>query len=233
MKKTPLHVAFIMDGNGRWAEMRGKPRIEGHRAGLNTVKRIIESCLKQSIQFVSVFAFSSENWNRPEAEVAFLMELFIEALEAEVETLNEHEVSFRFSGHRAILSPNLRQKMQQAETLTKNNNKLILNVAVNYSGKWDIVQASQAIANKVKLGQLNPESIDETCFAAHLVNPDLPEPDLLIRTSGEERISNFALWQLAYTELYFTNTLWPDFDENEFAKALQNYAARERRFGQV
>ena len=233
MQKLPRHVAIVMDGNGRWAENRGLPRVEGHRAGIETVKRMVQCCLKKSIKTLSLFAFSCENWMRPEMEVAFLMELFIQALDQEIKTLHEHGVCLRFSGDRAPLSSELQEQMSKAETLTHENDKLLLNVAVNYSGKWDVLQATRQIAQALVKGQFTLEGIDEACFAQHLINPDLPEPDLFIRTSGERRISNFFLWQLAYTELYFTDVHWPDFNEEAFEQALINFSARERRYGQV
>ncbi|WP_028372169.1 isoprenyl transferase [Legionella lansingensis] len=229
----PKHIAIIMDGNGRWAQNRGLLRVEGHRAGVETVKTVIRCCLQTQIPILSLFAFSSENWSRPENEVEFLMQLFIEALGHEVQELHQHGVCLRFTGDRTGLSQKLQEQMQSAEKLTTNNNRLILNVVVNYGGKWDIVQAVKAIAKQVCAGQLKLEDIDESLIGNALSTHDLPDPDLFIRTSGEQRISNFFLWQLAYTELYFTDIQWPDFTAEEFKKALTSFSLRERRYGKT
>lgn len=220
-----------MDGNGRWAALKDLPRVEGHRVGVETVKAVIESCLKEQIAVLSLFAFSSENWARPASEVDFLMQLFLEALGRDIQELHLHGVSLRFIGDRAQLSNALCQEMRAAEELTAKNQKLILNVALNYGGKWDILQAAKSVARRVANGQLSADEIDETVFDMELSTHHLPEPDLYIRTSGERRISNFFLWQLAYTELYFTEIHWPDFNEDEFAKALDYFSTRKRRYG--
>jgi undecaprenyl diphosphate synthase len=232
-QKLPQHVAIVMDGNGRWAESRGLPRVEGHRAGIESVKTVVEFCLQHEIRVLSLFAFSSENWSRPENEVDFLMQLFIHALEKEIDELHEHKVQLRFTGDRTQLSPTLQLQMKAAEALTADNERLILNVAVNYSGKWDIVQAAKKIACQVYEGTLLLEDVDEKSFAPCLSPCDLPDPDLFIRTSGEQRISNFFLWQLAYTELYFAEVHWPDFTSQEFENALISFSQRERRYGQT
>lgn len=229
----PQHIAIVMDGNGRWAQNRGLPRVEGHRAGVSAVKAIIECCLSAKVPVVSLFAFSSENWARPENEVEFLMHLFAEALGHELNELHRYQVALRFTGDRQALSPALQEKMQLAEQLTEKNNRLILNIVVNYGGKWDIVQATQTIAKQVYAGELALTEINEHVLAQALNTHGLPDPDLFIRTSGEQRISNFFLWQLAYTELYFSEVLWPDFNEIEFNKALVNFSARERRYGKI
>lgn len=231
--RIPQHVAVVMDGNGRWAENQGLARIEGHKAGVGPVKTIIRSCIQHQIACLSLFAFSSENWSRPSEEVNFLMGLFIEALRRELAELNEHGINMRFTGDRSILSAQLQQSMAEAESVTKHNNKLILNIVVNYGGKWDVVNAAKKISRAVLNGDIVPDQIDETLFAQNLDTFGLPDPDLFIRTSGELRISNFYLWQLAYTELYFTETHWPDFDEHEFNLALAAFSKRKRRFGQV
>lgn len=231
--RIPQHVAVVMDGNGRWAENQGLARIEGHKAGVEPVKTIIRSCIQHQISCLSLFAFSSENWSRPSEEVNFLMGLFIEALRRELVELNEHGIHMRFTGDRSILSEQLQQSMAEAEFLTKNNKKLILNIVVNYGGKWDVVNAAKKISRAVLNGDIVPDQIDETLFAQNLDTVGLPDPDLFIRTSGELRISNFYLWQLAYTELYFTETHWPDFNEHEFSLALAAFSKRKRRFGQV
>lgn len=220
-----------MDGNGRWAALKDLPRVEGHRVGVETVKAVVESCLKEQIAVLSLFAFSSENWARPASEVDFLMQLFLEALGRDIQELHLHGVSLRFIGDRAQLSNALCQEMRAAEELTAKNQKLILNVALNYGGKWDILQAAKSVARRVANGQLSADEIDETVFDMELSTHHLPEPDLYIRTSGERRISNFFLWQLAYTELYFTEIHWPDFNEDEFAKALDYFSKRKRRYG--
>jgi undecaprenyl diphosphate synthase len=222
-----------MDGNGRWAQSRGLLRVEGHRAGVEAVKTVIRCCLQNQIPILSLFAFSSENWSRPVAEVEFLMQLFMNALGHEVQELHEHEVCLRFTGDRSGLSPKLQEQMRSAEKLTAHNERLTLNVVVNYGGKWDIVQATKALAKQVCAGQLKLEDINESLLNAALSTHDLPAPDLFIRTSGEQRISNFFLWQLAYTELYFTEVHWPDFTAEEFNKALTSFSRRERRYGKT
>lgn len=222
-----------MDGNGRWAERRGLPRVEGHRVGIEAVKSVIQCCIEKKIAVLSLFAFSSENWSRPETEVDFLMKLFIRALEQEIQTLHKHGISLRFIGDRTQLSEKLRTAMKASEELTKANRRLILNIAVNYSGKWDIIQAVNQLLSKHSAGNGEVFVINDSLFASFLSTHDLPEPDLFIRTSGELRISNFFLWQLAYTELYFTDTHWPDFSVQEFEKALTSFGLRNRRFGQV
>lgn len=229
----PQHIAIIMDGNGRWAQSRGLLRVEGHRAGVEAVKTVIRCCLQTKIPVLSLFAFSSENWSRPENEVEFLMQLFIEALGHEVPELHQHEICLRFTGNRTGLSQKLQEQMLAAEKLTSNNKRLTLNVVVNYGGKWDIVQAMKTIAQKACAGELSVETISETIVAEALNTHNLPDPDLFIRTSGEQRISNFFLWQLAYTELYFTDIHWPDFTAEEFEKALASFSQRERRYGKT
>jgi undecaprenyl diphosphate synthase len=231
--KLPKHIAIVMDGNGRWAERRGLARIEGHKAGVDSVRAIIRSCAEKKISCLSLFAFSSENWQRPTEEVNFLMELFIEALKNEVEELNEHGIQMRFTGDRSRLSEALQKQMAQAEQVTKGNQQLILNLVVNYGGKWDLVTAAKKMTQAVINGELNIKDIDEEHYAQFLDTDGLPEPDLFIRTSGELRISNFFLWQLAYTELYFTEVHWPDFRQQELENALDSFNKRKRRFGQV
>lgn len=222
-----------MDGNGRWAESRGLPRIEGHKAGVESVKKIIRACMTKKIGCLSLFAFSSENWSRPVEEVTFLMELFIESLRKELAELNQHGIRMRFTGDRSLLSPVLQERMREAETTTANNTQLTLNVVVNYGGKWDLTSAAKKIAQAVLQGELAVDEINEMRFAHYLDTEGLADPDLFIRTSGELRISNFFLWQLAYTELYFTERHWPDFGEEELELALASFAKRKRRFGQI
>ena len=229
----PQHIAIVMDGNGRWAESRGLMRIEGHKAGVLAVKTIIRCCLQSNIPILSLFAFSSENWSRPENEVEFLMQLFIEALNTELAELHQHGIALRFTGDRTGLSAKLCQEMLKAENFTKNNQKLTLNIAVNYGGKWDIIKATKTLVKRVVDGELALHSLSEADFTNALDTAGLPDPDLFIRTSGEQRISNFFLWQLAYTELYFTEKTWPEFDRAEFQKALDSFSQRERRYGKL
>jgi len=227
----PRHVAIIMDGNGRWAQQRGLPRPAGHRAGLKPVRTCIEQCTTLGVEALTIFAFSSENWRRPLTEVGFLMELLLEALDNEIGELAQKGVRIRFIGARSTLAPKLQQRIAAAEERTRQNAGLTLVVAVAYGGRADIVEAAKHLALEVKDGRLEPDEIDETRFQAELSLGGLPEPDLFIRSGGEHRISNFLLWNLAYTELWFTDKLWPDFSAEDFAEALAAFAARERRFG--
>ncbi len=222
-----------MDGNGRWAESRGLMRIEGHKAGINTVKTVIQCCIESRIPILSLFAFSSENWLRPEQEVEFLMQLFIEVLQKELQSLHENRICLQFIGDRSRLSSAICEQMARAELLTVHNNALILNLALNYSGRDDILNAVRCIINDVLDKKIPLDSINENNFSQYLTINNLPEPDLFIRTSGEWRISNFFLWQLAYTELYFTSVYWPDFKQEEFTKALISFSQRERRYGRT
>ena len=227
----PSHVAIIMDGNGRWAQKRFRPRVIGHRAGARAVNGCIDFCIERGIAALTLFAFSSENWGRPSEEVDALMKLFMSALEREVAELHRRGVRVRFIGERGRFSPALVERMQQAEALTAGNRVLQLSIAASYGGRQDIAAAARALAREVAAGRLDPEAIDEELLGAHTALADLPPPDLFIRTGGDTRISNFLLWQLAYTELWFTDVLWPDFDQAEFSRALDAYARRERRFG--
>nr|VFJ72689.1 MAG: undecaprenyl diphosphate synthase [Candidatus Kentron sp. FW] len=231
--KIPRHIAIIMDGNGRWATHRHLPRIAGHRAGLDSVRRVVRICSEKGIEVLTLFAFSSENWQRPHEEVGLLMNLFMSALEQEVKKLDEHNVRLRIIGDRSAFSVKLQQVIEESERITRNNTGLTLVIAANYGGRWDFNQATRSIARRVAQGELHPESIGPETIQLHLCLHDLPEPDLFIRTSGEKRISNFLLWQIAYTELYFTDVLWPDFDHNALEEALAFYASRQRRFGQT
>lgn len=234
MTKTsnvPQHITVVMDGNGRWAKKRFLPRIAGHKAGVEAAREIVKNCVKRKIKVLSLFAFSSENWRRPAQEVGYLMELFLTGLEREVATLHEHHVQLRFIGDRQRFSEKLCQKILEVETLTANNTGMVLIIAADYGGQWDITQAARQLAQEVEAGKLTSADISPDKIASKLSFADLPDPDLFIRTSGEIRISNFMLWQLAYSELYFTNTLWPDFNEEELDAALEQYASRERRFG--
>lgn len=229
----PQHVAIIMDGNGRWAENRGLERSEGHCAGVDVVRTVVEACIKKNIKVLSLWAFGSENWSRPAMEVDFLMQLFVQALTQEVDALHENGVCVRFTGNRDQLALALQEQMQASESLTSNNHRLILNIVINYGGKWDILQAVKTLASQVADGGLRVEQINEAVFAQQLNASHLPDPDLFIRTGGEQRLSNFFLWQLAYTELYFSDVYWPDFTTDEFDRALACFSSRERRFGQT
>jgi undecaprenyl diphosphate synthase len=228
---VPRHIAIIMDGNGRWAKQRYLPRPAGHRAGVGAVRKTVEGCIRAGVEVLTLFAFSSENWRRPAQEVSLLMELFVASLERETQKLHENDIRIRVIGDRLAFAPMLQERIAAAEALTQNNNRLELVIAANYGGRWDIAQAAQRLARKVELGELHSAEIDSDCLQAELALADLPEPDLFIRTGGEQRISNFLLWQLAYTELHFTPLLWPDFDEQALVDALASFASRQRRFG--
>jgi len=220
-----------MDGNGRWAEARGEPRPVGHRAGIEPVRKIIRECANLGIEALTLFAFSSENWRRPETEVAAIMGLFMEALDREVAELHANRVRVRIIGNRQRLSVRLQQRIAEAEALTANNDGLKLQVAVSYGGRWDVLEAAKRLAARAASGEIRANDIDEEMFSAELQLSDLPDPDLFIRTGGDHRVSNFLLWNIAYVELFFTDVLWPDFDEAEFKLALEDFAGRERRFG--
>jgi undecaprenyl diphosphate synthase len=229
----PRHVAIIMDGNGRWAQQRRRPRAMGHRAGAETVRRIVDACGRRGISVLTLFAFSSENWRRPKTEVSMLMDLFMRTLEKEVRRLHRHKVQLRFIGDLSAFSDALQERMRSAVELTAGNQGMILQIAVNYGGRWDIAQALRKLAVRVSNGELEAGSLDIGQIESELSTAGLPEPDLFIRTGGERRISNFLLWQLAYTELYFTEVLWPDFSVEEFDRALEWFAGRQRRFGRT
>jgi undecaprenyl diphosphate synthase len=222
--EVPRHIAIILDGNGRWARKRLLPRIAGHRRGLEAVRAAVENCAERGVEFLTLFAFSSENWRRPAEEVALLMQLFQTALTSEAERLHRNGVRLKVVGDIERFGPKLQRLIEQAETLTEANQRLTLTIAANYGGRWDVLQA----VNKVK-----ERPVDEAALARHLAMSYAPEPDLFIRTGGEQRISNFLLWQLAYTELYFTETLWPDFDAAALDQAIASYRQRERRFGRT
>jgi len=229
----PRHVAIIMDGNGRWAAARQLPRHAGHKAGISALRACVQACTARGIGALTVFAFSSENWARPAEEVSLLMGLFVEALDQEVDELHTNGVRLRFIGDRQRLSVRLQSYLAAAEARTAANEKLALNIAMSYGGRWDITGAVRAIAARCAGGGLRPADITEEQVAGALALGALPDPDLFVRTGGERRISNFLLWNLAYTELYFTDCLWPDFDEGELDTALAFFAARERRFGRT
>jgi undecaprenyl diphosphate synthase len=227
----PRHIAIIMDGNGRWARARGGIRSDGHRAGVEPVRMAITECVRRHIGALTVFAFSSENWGRPRDEVLSIMSLFVESLEGEIAELHRNGVRVRFIGDRSQLDQRMLASMATSERTTAQNQVLQLQIAVSYGGRADIVAAAQALVSQAERGQLKAAEVDEVRFAQGLSLSDVPDPDLFIRTGGEHRISNFLLWNLAYTELYFTDRLWPEFDVSEFEAALQFYAARQRRFG--
>ena len=227
------HVAVIMDGNGRWAQARGLPRSAGHRAGVKAARVVVETCGQLGIPALTLFAFSSENWQRPPTEVRLLMGLFVEALQREVKDLHKNNVQLAFIGDMRFLAPRLRKQIARSEELTSANTGLKLRIAVSYGGRWDIVNAARSIAERVAAGQLRPEDIDQHCVAASLSTAGLPDPDLFIRTGGERRISNFLLWNLAYSEMYFTDLLWPDFGATALRDALDFFDSRQRRFGRT
>ena len=231
MNAVPRHVAVIMDGNGRWAAARSLPRHAGHRAGLKSVRATIEACAKAGVEVLTLFAFSSENWQRPRDEVSLLMNLFLEALDREISDLDKNGIKVRFIGDLTQLSTAMQGRMRDAEQITQGNSRLTVLIAMAYGGRWDIVQAAQSLARQCAAGTLAPEQIDETRLAGELALDGLPDPDLFIRTGGDQRISNFLLWNLAYTELYFCDALWPDFDAAELHRAFEQFARRERRFG--
>jgi undecaprenyl diphosphate synthase len=227
----PQHIAIIMDGNGRWAKEQGKPRVFGHKNGVKAVRKTISTAAKLGIKAITLFAFSSENWRRPEDEVGILMELFITVLSTEVKKLHRNNLRLRIIGDVSRFNARLQAKIGQAEELTASNSGMVVNIAANYGGKWDITEAMKSIAEKVASQQLLPSDIDESLITNYLTMSDLPPVDLLIRTSGECRISNFMLWQLAYAELYFTPVYWPDFGEESLLDAISWFVNRERRFG--
>ncbi len=232
-QSVPRHVAIIMDGNGRWARRRALPRQAGHHAGIKPVRMSVEQCAAKGIETLTVFAFSSENWDRPPEEVRGLMGLFLDALDREVDELDANGVRLEFIGNREILDQDLREATYAAEQRTAKNQKLTLVVAVAYGGRWDLTQAARRLAMRARCGELSPDDISESVLASELTTAKLPDVDLLIRTGGEKRISNFLLWDIAYSEVFFSEVLWPDFSLEEFEKALDFYAQRQRRFGKT
>lgn len=233
INRLPQHIAIIMDGNGRWAKNQGKFRVFGHESGVLSVKDIVEGCVEIGIKHLTVYAFSTENWNRPIEEVNALMELLIATIIQEVETLNKNNVKLNAIGDLKSLPQNAIDNLANAMEITSKNDKCTLTLALSYSAKWEIVEAAKKIAAQVKEGKLTLDEINETSFAAQLTTTNIPDPELMIRTSGEHRISNFLLWQMAYTELYFTETLWPDFRREDLFEAIVDYQKRERRFGKI
>jgi len=230
---NPRHIAIIMDGNGRWAEKKYLPRAMGHKAGVKVVRNIVEHCVKEQIEVLSLFAFSSENWRRPKKEIELLMDLFMGTLQSQVDKLDKNNIKLRIIGDKAAFSAKLQNKIEQAQVQTENNTGLALVIAANYGGRWDIAQAFQQIIKKIDGGEIQAQDVSEELIAQFLTTADLPEPELFIRTGGEERISNFLLWQLAYTEFYFTETLWPDFEPDLLADAINSFRGRQRRFGRT
>lgn len=229
----PRHVAIIMDGNGRWAKKRFLPRYAGHPAGVESVRQAVQLCADLGIEVLTLFAFSSENWQRPAQEVNLLMDLFLKVLDQETDKLHRRNVRLKVIGDRRAFSPKLQDYIAHTETLTKDNSGLQLIIAANYGGRWDIVQATQQLADQVQKGLLNPQDITAEHLNQYTSLAGIPDPDLFIRTGGEQRISNFLLWQLAYTEFYFTDILWPDFKRDAFKEALRSFSARQRRFGRT
>lgn len=230
---NPRHIAIIMDGNGRWAEKKYMPRAMGHKAGVKVVRNIVEYCVKEQIEVLSLFAFSSENWRRPKKEIELLMHLFMGTLQSQVDKLDKNNIKLRIIGDKAAFSAKLQNKIEQAQVQTENNTGLTLVIAANYGGRWDITQAFQQIIKKIDGGEIQAQDVSEELIAQFLTTADLPEPELFIRTGGEERISNFLLWQLAYTEFFFTETLWPDFEPDLLADAINSFRGRQRRFGRT
>jgi undecaprenyl diphosphate synthase len=227
----PRHIAIIMDGNGRWAQKRFLPRVMGHHAGVKTVRKVVEWCVQNQIKVLSLFAFSSENWRRPKEEVSLLMELFMATLQCEVDKLHNNNIRLKIIGDKSAFSEKLQAKIAEAEAKTDNNTGLTLVVAANYGGRWDIAQAVNRINARMDTGELEKGPITEALISQHLSTHDLPEPDLFIRSGGEERVSNFLLWQMAYTEYFFTDTLWPDFSAELLQTAISSFNSRQRRFG--
>lgn len=229
----PVHIAIIMDGNNRWAKQRHLPGLAGHKAGVHSVRQTIEACVELGVKVLTLFAFSSENWKRPEKEVSGLMELFLLSLDREVKKLHRHGIRLQIIGDRSRFSEKLQKRMHDAELLTANNTRLILNVAANYGGRWDIVESAKKLTQACVRGEIQLDDIDEMLFNDSTSLASVPPPDLCIRTGGEQRISNFLIWQMAYTELYFCDCFWPDFGKDDLQKAIENYASRQRRFGKT
>jgi undecaprenyl diphosphate synthase len=229
----PRHIAIIMDGNGRWAEKRFLPRAFGHQAGVKAVRKIVEHCANKGVEVLTLFAFSSENWRRPKEEVSLLMSLFVDTLQREIDTLDKNGICLKFIGERSAFPDILQEKMRVGEEQTKDNKALTLVIAANYGGHWDMCQAVQKVVDKMAAGELSQQPISPELIQEHLSTTGLPDPDLFIRTGGEERVSNFLLWQLAYTEFYFTTTLWPDFNQDSLDEAVNSFKSRQRRFGRT
>ncbi len=233
LKKLPKHIAVIMDGNGRWAKEHGKPRVFGHRNGVTAVRETTEAAAELGIEYLTLYAFSTENWNRPRLEVNALMSLLVETLRNEINTLNENNIRLQAIGDLEKLPPKTHKALLEGIHNTQHNQRMTLVLALNYSAKWDILEATRKISDLVKAGQIDAEHINEELFSASLSTHGIPDPELLIRTSGESRLSNFLLWQIAYSELYFTDIFWPEFNKDAFYEAIINFQNRERRFGKT
>ncbi|MCB0595046.1 MAG: isoprenyl transferase [Lewinellaceae bacterium] len=233
IEKLPRHIAIIMDGNGRWAKQHGKPRVFGHRNGVTAVRETTEAAAELGIEYLTLYAFSTENWNRPKMEVGALMRLLVETLHKEIETLNKNDIRLQAIGDISKLPKHTYKALLEGIENTKDNSRMTLVLALNYSAKWEILEASRRLARQVQAGEISPGDIDEAAFAGALNTSGMPDPELLIRTSGETRLSNFLLWQIAYAELYFTPVFWPDFRKENFFKAIIDYQRRERRFGKI
>lgn len=229
----PKHIAIIMDGNNRWAKQHKKGGVSGHKAGVDAVRSVVKACVEDGIDVLTLFAFSSENWRRPEEEVGALMKLFLLALQQEVKKLHKNNIRLRIIGDRSKFSKTLQDHMEKAETLTQANTGMTLAIAANYGGHWDITHAAQKVAQRVAKGEITPDQISEDLFQSELSLGDLPAPDLMIRTAGEQRISNFMLWQLAYAEFFFSDLYWPDFKAEQVREAIRAFGGRKRRFGQT
>lgn len=231
--EIPVHIAIIMDGNGRWAKKRGLPRVAGHKRGVDTVKEIVEACVDVGVKYLTLYTFSTENWKRPKEEVSTLMRLLLKSLRDRVNELNENDVRLTTIGNISSLPVEVQKQLYADIDRTKKNKKMILNLALSYSGRWDLLEAIKKIVDVSKTGQLNIDDIDENLVSSFLTTKDIPDPDLVIRTSGEFRVSNFLLWQIAYSEFIITETLWPDFSKLDLYEAIKAYQKRERRFGKV
>lgn len=232
-KRLPLHIAVIMDGNGRWAKQRGKLRVFGHESGVTAVRETAEACAEIGVKYLTLYAFSTENWNRPKMEVDALMNLLVKTLNKETKTLMDNNIRLGAIGDLTQLDPQCREQLQETMDITSGNDRMEMNLALSYSSRWEILEATRKIAELVKAGQLLPEDISQELFSSMLTTKNIPDPELVIRTSGESRISNFLLWQIAYAELYFTPVLWPDFRREHLYEAIYDFQHRERRFGKI
>lgn len=232
-KNIPIHIAIIMDGNGRWAKQKGLPRVAGHKQGVETVRKMVEACSEIGVKYLTLYTFSTENWKRPKDEITILMRLLLQSLKNEADELNKNNIRLKSIGDLSSLPAEVARELKEAEKKTENNDKMVLNLALSYSGRWDIIEAVKKISTKIKNNQINTEDINQEMFADYLSTVDMPEVDLLIRTSGEMRISNFLLWQIAYAEIFVADVFWPAFNKEYLYKAIQSYQKRERRFGMV
>jgi undecaprenyl diphosphate synthase len=233
LSRLPSHVAIIMDGNGRWAKTKGKPRVFGHKNGVDAVREITEACAEIGIKYLTLYAFSTENWNRPKIEINALMSLLVEAVKSELSTLNKNNIKLSAIGDISRLPAMSKKTLEDGIEATKNNTRMTLNLALNYSSRWEIVEAAKSMGADILKGNLMPDKINEDIFSSYLATKDIPDPELLIRTSGELRVSNYLLWQIAYAELYFTEVFWPDFRKKDFYEAIIDFQKRERRFGKT